>query len=74
MSQNNREVPHLELITGSCIGFFDSECKECKSCREAKTCETIVNSEDLSKEFGELKKDRKNINHILRTVKGGQLF
>ena len=65
----------MELITGCCIGFFDGECKECKQCREAGVCKTIRESEQLSKEFGPLKKDdRKNINHILRTVKGGQLF
>lgn len=65
----------MELITGSCIGFFDGTCKECNHCREAEICKTIKNSEELTKEFGKLKKnDRKNINHILRTVKGGQLF
>lgn len=65
----------MELITGCCIGFFDSECKECKQCRESEVCKTIKESEQMSKDFGVLKKDnRKNINHILRTVKGGQLF
>lgn len=65
----------MELITGCCIGFFDESCKECKQCRESDACKTIKESEQLSKEFGVMKKDdRKNINYILRTVKGGQLF
>lgn len=65
----------MELITGCCIGFFDENCKECKQCRESEACNTIKQSEQLSKDFGKLKKDeRKNINYILKVVKGGQLF
>jgi NADH:ubiquinone oxidoreductase subunit F (NADH-binding) len=57
------------------MGFFDESCKECNKCRESEACKTIKSSEQLSKEFGKIKKnDRKNINHILKVVKGGQLF
>ena len=65
----------MELISGSCIGFFNENCKECNSCRESESCKIITESEELSKEFGRIKKDdRKNINFILKEVKGGQLF
>lgn len=65
----------MELISGCCMGFFDESCKECNKCREAEVCKAIKSSEQLSKEFGKIKKNnRKNINHILRVVKGGQLF
>lgn len=75
MSKANVEKPLMELITGSCIGFYKEDCKECISCREKDTCKRISESEDLSKEFGKIKKDdRKNINFILKELKGGQLF
>ena len=75
MSKTKNEKPLMELITGSCIGFYKEDCKECISCREIDTCKRITESEDLSKEFGKIKKDdRKNINYILKEIKGGQLF
>ena len=75
MSKTKSEKPLMELITGSCIGFYKEDCKECISCREMEVCKRINESEDLSKEFGKIKKDdRKNINYILKEVKGGQLF
>ena len=65
----------MELITGCCIGFYDESCKECKSCRESEACKIIKESDELSKHFGTMKKDnRKNINNILKAVKGGQLL
>lgn len=65
----------MELITGCCIGFYDESCKECLHCRESDACKTIKDSDELSKHFGVIKKDnRKNINNILKAVKGGQLL
>ena len=65
----------MELISGCCMGFFDESSKDCNKCRESEVCMKIKNSEELSKEIGKIKKnDRKNINNILREVKGGQLF
>lgn len=59
----------MNLISGSCLGFYDLNATECLKCREKEKCKIITSNEHLKNKIGIIPKDsRKAINEILKMV------